>query len=265
MSAKIKVGNTKEKSSSTIRHISSFLHRLFKREEPSGDKEEEKKADTKTESKMEDVDDVRFDTAKLNECKDLVANDFNVLLYGIGSKFQLMKKLAHEYLNEVGDVLFINGASATVTIKQILGKVIQLVYSKSPSRPKVVPSRLSDQIAWLDEKLSRLARNESTTRIILVVHCLDVIVGVDQGNREAISKLGEMQRVQFVASVDNCRCFTPWDSIALSSLHFIYINHDTYLPYMKEECYFLDQYTRHEEVKERGLAFILKSLTDRHK
>ena len=262
-----------------MRLIGSFLRRIFKQESqdkyhyrsnPENEEEkkqkeakEEEKILVKTEEQKEP--EIVFDTLKLIECKDLIANDFNVLIYGIGSKFLLMKNLATDYLCEIGDVIFVNGASATVTMKQILSKIIQLVCKKGSSKPKMVPSRLSDQITWLEERLERLAKNDSNVRIVLAIHCLDVIVGVDPSNRESISKIAGLQRVQIVASIENSRCFTLWDSIALSSLHFVYINLDTYLPYLKEECYFLDQYSRNDEVKERGLIFILKSLTYRHK
>ena len=237
----------KLKAVSAMRQMGSYLNKLFKQ-----DHEEVK----------EPV--VEFDENKLDEVRDLVANEFNVLLYGIGSKFALMKTLSTEYLSEVGDVIFVNGAAA-VNPKQILGKLIQHVSKKCGMRQKTVPSRQTDQITWLEDRLSKLSKSESFTRIILVLHCFDVIIGVDTTNCETFKRIAEMKRIQIVASIENSRCFTIWDSITLSSLHFVYINQDTYLPYQKEECYFLDQYTRHEEVKERGLVFILKSLTDRHR
>lgn len=274
----------KSKISAAMKLIGSFLRRIFRPEhydanrikpmpaQEEDKKEEEHKIIEKIEpkEKMEIEEEqkseiIRFDESKLIEVKELVANDFNVLVYGIGSKFALLKTMATDHLNEIGDVIFVNGASATVNMKQILSKVIQLVCRKGSCKPKMVPSRLSDQIVWLEDRLEKLSKNDPTVRIVLVIHCLDVIMGIDPMNRDSISKLAEQQRVQLVASIENSRCFTLWDSISLSALHFVYIHMDTYLPYMKEECYFLDQYTRNEEVKEKGLAFILKSLTDRHR
>eukprot|EP00826_Nyctotherus_ovalis_P004154 TRINITY_DN10868_c0_g2_i5.p1 TRINITY_DN10868_c0_g2~~TRINITY_DN10868_c0_g2_i5.p1 ORF type:complete len:327 (+),score=91.54 TRINITY_DN10868_c0_g2_i5:119-1099(+) len=242
-----KVNNSK--SVSTIRLISSYLRESLKAGE-----------DAKSEYDSED-----FDTTRLTECKDLAQNEFNLLIYGIGSKFSLLKKLSVEYLSEVGDVIFINGASGTVLMKHIFGRVAQLLNKKCAGRSGQIPSRLLDQANWIAKCMDELRKKNLETTIVLAIHCLDVITFLDTNDVTSICKLAEVKGIRIAATIENSRCFTSWDSVSLSMLGLVYLNLDTYLPYEKEEGYFIDQYVRNEDVKDRGLAFILKSLTTRHK
>jgi len=245
-----KVTNTK--SASIIHLISSYLRGSLK------SKEEEEESKGKYEAKD-------FDTSRFIECKELIQNEFNLLIYGIGSKFMLLKKLSIEYFSEVGDVIFINGASGTVLMKHIIGRIAQLLNKKLSGLFGQIPSRLFDQVTWIRNSMSELRKRSPNAIIVLVIHCLDVVISLDSNDINNICKLGEMEGFRIVATIENSRCFTSWDSVSLSMLGFVYLNLDTYLSYEKEETYFIDQYVKNEDVKDKGLSFILKSLTSRHR
>ena len=204
-----------------------------------------------------------FDAAQLLKCKSLILNGFNVLIYGIGSKLELLRTLSEEYLSPIGDIIFINGGTGNISVKTIFEMVITLIHRKLPNEAKKYPSSFSEQAIWIKQKMTLI--KEPDLQIILVIHCFDAVYGVNNNTLNALCKLVEIEHIRVLVSIENTRAFILWSADSLSSFEFIHLQLDTYLPYTKKENYFTAQYIAKEEAKERELTLILKSLSTNQK
>ena len=192
------------------------------------------------------------------ECTNIVDNGFNLLIYGIGSKFELMKRLSDNYLPEIGDVIFINSGSGTVSIRHIFGTIIDFICGELKSKSNSIPYTLTNQTTWIKDHLEYLKTLKPQIKIILVINCFDAILGIDTVSINMLNRLLGLDEIQLVVSIENTRCFILWDA---PNLDFVNLHLDTFLPYSSCEHFFVNQYLRKNCVQECSLFFIFKSLT----
>ena len=236
----------------SITSINNYIHDVCKVEEY-----------TNAQSNTDTKKDIILNTSILNECQTLIKNNFNVLIYGFGSKFEVLKTLAANYLMEIGDVIFINGGLTTVRLKHVYAKIIHQLHRHFNIEDELIPSRIPEQITLIQNM--RLEDHDPNYRLILVIHCMDRLLDFNCTKIHALFKLVEIKAIKLIASIEDTQCSMIWDSDSLEKVQFIYMNIDTFLPYSKEERYLLEEHICNENNKELELTSLIKGFTMRHK
>ncbi|KAH7882771.1 origin recognition complex, subunit 2 [Phlebopus sp. FC_14] len=139
-----------------------------------------------------------------------LAEGFNLLFYGFGSKRALLNKFATECLSKRGHVVVVNGFQPTTTLKDILSSIeqvpgIQSMHMSSTSAEQQT-QRIHDFFA--DESSSKLR----SRHLYLVVHNIDSPTMRSPKIKNVFSLLALNPNIHLVASVDRLNAPLLWSS-----------------------------------------------------
>jgi origin recognition complex subunit 2 len=187
-------------------------------------------------------------------------NDFNILLYGIGSKKELVHKFAKEWLTD-GPVVVVNGYFPGVSLKHVLTKIIHDVLQYSDT-----------SMSWRDtnqqlEFISRVLRSPASfvKHLYVVVHNIDGRMLRKNDVQHTLSELASIPAVHMIATVDHVLSPLMWDFQCLSRYRWSWQDCTTYRPYIKETCYDTPVMGGNADVRTRGIQYVLMSLTPNHR
>jgi len=187
-----------------------------------------------------------------------LSQDFNICLYGWGSKRELLTSYAtHIYSHDnAAKIVVINGYNPSTSMRDILNTISSLL----PNLPK----KLGTQPA---EVLDRLLAHLSTSdfRITLLIHSLDGQPLRRAATQSLLARLAAHPQIRLVASADHPSFPLLWDSSARTSFNFLFHDCTTFSPYDAEVDVvdsvhqLLGRSGRRVGGKE-GVGFVLKSL-----
>lgn len=228
----------------------------------------------------------------------LLQSEFSLLLYGFGSKKELMEDFAQKTLTD-GGVVVVNGFFPGLTAKQVLVAAAAAVHRESAAnsagatphgasndalfnrialatrRPDVraAPARGGAEGRGARERPRRGEGGEigadgvngdfqPLRRLYIVLHNID---GQQLRSPEAQAILGElasMPRVHLIASVDHVNAPLLWSKREAARFNWVWQEATTFAPYALETS-FLPQLlaSKGEERHIRGAVNVLRSLT----
>ncbi|KAI5990391.1 origin recognition complex, subunit 2 [Pisolithus albus] len=136
-----------------------------------------------------------------------LAEGFNLLFYGFGSKRTILNKFATECLAKKGHVVVVNGFQPNTTLKDILASIERVpgVLSHSSSLPLSAEQRVYDFFA-------KSSQDGSRVHLYLVVHNIDSPVMRSQKIRNFLSLLALNPHVHLVASIDRLNAPLLWST-----------------------------------------------------
>ncbi|XP_063227687.1 origin recognition complex subunit 2 [Bacillus rossius redtenbacheri] len=151
---------------------------------------------------------------------------FSVMLYGIGSKRNLLMRFQELYLSHE-TVLIVNGFFPSLTIKEILDSVVKSVLGLDWSGSTADCLSLIEREFQSDENLS----------LYLIVHNIDGPTLRTHKVQDVLARLAAVRNIYLLASVDHINAPLIWDQRKLSIFNFRWWDATTLLPYMAETSF----------------------------
>ncbi|KAH8402800.1 hypothetical protein KR215_011185 [Drosophila sulfurigaster] len=152
---------------------------------------------------------------------------FNILLYGLGSKRQLLLSFHREVLaNQT--VLVINGFFPSLTLKDVLDSITSEILDAGPS-----PGNAHEAVDMIEEEFALIPE----THLYLIVHNLDGAMLRNVKAQAILSRLARVPNIHLLASIDHINTPLLWDQNKLSNFNFSWWDCTTMLPYTDETAF----------------------------
>ncbi|KFX90680.1 hypothetical protein O988_08086 [Pseudogymnoascus sp. VKM F-3808] len=187
-----------------------------------------------------------------------LSQNFNICLYGWGSKRELLTEYANHIYenNNEAKIVVVNGYNPSTSMRDVLNTIFSLV----PNAPKKLGTQPS-------EVLDRLLTHLSTTdvRITLLIHSLDGQPIRRAATQSMFARLAGHPQISIIASTDHPSFPLLWDSSARTSFNFLFHDCTTFGTYSAEVdvvdsvLQLLGRSGRRVGGKE-GVGFVLRSL-----
>eukprot|EP00095_Tigriopus_kingsejongensis_P011502 maker-scaffold56_size446035-snap-gene-3.23 protein:Tk11502 transcript:maker-scaffold56_size446035-snap-gene-3.23-mRNA-1 annotation:"origin recognition complex subunit 2-like" len=182
---------------------------------------------------------------KYKKWHSLLKQDFNIVLFGLGSKKGIIQEFQSQFL-ESESVLVVNGFFPSLTVKQILNSISVDILG-SPNSFSSIP----EQVEYIRKVLSDPEEED----IFLLIHNIDGSMLRNDKAQTTIAQLAEHPKIHLICSIDHINAPLIWDQHKLSKMNLVWFDTTTFLPYTEE--------TRNENslmVKDSG-RLALNSLT----
>lgn len=154
----------------------------------------------------------------------LLNEGYNILLYGLGSKKNILQTFHNDTLNNQ-TVIVINGFFPSLTIKDILSSITNDVLELTS-----VPGSLHDVVNIIEEEFALLPESH----LYLIIHNIDGTMLRNTKSQEILSRLAKISNIHLLASIDHINTPLIWDQRRLSDYNFSWWDCTTMLPYSEE-------------------------------
>lgn len=122
----------------------------------------------------------------------VLSEDFNVILYGVGSKRCVLQQFQSQKLNDQPCIV-VNGFFPSLTIRSILETIVIDLLENSR-----VPSNIGDTIDLIDCQLS-----ENNVDLFLIVHNIDGDMLRNSKSQAVLASLAQLKNVHMIATIDH--------------------------------------------------------------
>lgn len=154
--------------------------------------------------------------------------EFNVMLYGLGSKRSLLSDFHAEMLSSE-DCVVVNGFFPSISMKHILSVILHDILGYTGN----VGSSLIEQAESVMRAYST-ADPTISDDLYLVVHNIDGPMLRNEVSQSVLSRLASHPRIHLICSMDHVNAPLLWDQNKLSNYNFIWQDTTTLLPYSEE-------------------------------
>ncbi|XP_060639315.2 origin recognition complex subunit 2 [Anolis sagrei] len=152
---------------------------------------------------------------------------FNILLYGLGSKRDLLENFRISLLQDCVHIV-VNGFFPNVNVKSILNSITEEVLDcKSTFRSP------QDQ---LDMVMTRF-KEDPSLELYLLIHNLDSQMLRGDKSQQILGQLSSLPNVYLIASIDHINAPLMWDQAKQSMYNWLWYETTTYSPYIEETSY----------------------------
>ncbi|XP_063970685.1 origin recognition complex subunit 2-like [Lytechinus pictus] len=155
-----------------------------------------------------------------------LSNDFNILLYGLGSKRRLVEEFRRRQLKDYTSIV-INGYFPSLTVKSILNAITDDVIDDVCNH-----RNMADQLEFIEEKL-----DEMDEPLFLLIHNLDGSMLRGSKVQSVLSKVAQVNNVHILASIDHINAPLIWDQERSSTFRWMWYDVTTFDPYTDETSY----------------------------
>lgn len=149
---------------------------------------------------------------------------YNILLYGLGSKRNLLQTFYQEHLSNQ-NVIIINGFFPSLTIKEILATITNDILELES-----VSGSVHDVVNIIEEELSLVTH----FHLFLIIHNIDGNMLRNSKSQEVLSRLSKIPNIHLIASIDHINTPLIWNQIRLSEYNFSWWDCTSMLPYSDE-------------------------------
>lgn len=188
--------------------------------------------------------------------------DFNICVYGWGSKRKLLTSFAEYVYKSQTDhhsnkIVVVNGYVHNTSIRDILNTLAGAVSDHPP--------KLGSQVTEMFETLSGALEADKEKHITLIVHSIDGNPLRRSNAQTLLARLASHPQIHLIASADNPSFPLLWDSSLRSNYNFLFHDCTTFQPYMAEvdvvsEVHELLGRSGRRVGGKEGVTFVLKSL-----
>jgi origin recognition complex subunit 2 len=196
-----------------------------------------------------------------------LSQDFNICLYGWGSKKSLLMKFADHIYKAQSDhtkakIVVVNGYVHNLTLKDIFNTIAASITERG--------YKLGSQQADMLDNLLALLEEDKAQDITLIIHSMDRIPLRRPVTQTLLSRLASHPQVHLIASADHPSFPLLWDSSLRSTYNFIFHDCTTFQPYTAEvdvvdEVHELLGRSGRRVGGKEGVSFVLKSLPENAK
>lgn len=134
----------------------------------------------------------QYSISQFPKWKALLDNGYNIITYGVGSKRSILQSFHYNFLKDE-DVIVINGFYPNLTIKEILGSIIDDIYD------------LKSNTSNLKDSLKTLEKHFADTKDVLYIllHNIDGTAMRNDKMQSFLAQLVSMPNIKLITSCDN--------------------------------------------------------------
>eukprot|EP00252_Welwitschia_mirabilis_P007714 TRINITY_DN19365_c0_g1_i1.p1 TRINITY_DN19365_c0_g1~~TRINITY_DN19365_c0_g1_i1.p1 ORF type:complete len:421 (-),score=76.38 TRINITY_DN19365_c0_g1_i1:472-1734(-) len=164
---------------------------------------------------------------------------FGLLMYGFGSKKELLEDFSTSTLTD-GGVVVINGYLPTINIKNVIctiGEVLweQIQCANSSTRNKSKAPFNTQSVEEVVEFIEKGVDREDDTVVYVIVHNIDGPGLRERDVQQCLAMIAASPHVRFVASIDHVNAPLLWDKqMARAQFNWWWYHTPTYAPYNVE-------------------------------
>ena len=122
----------------------------------------------------------------------VLSENFNVILYGIGSKKTVLQRFQMEKVQNMPCIV-VKGFFPSLTVKNILETIVVDLLENTQ-----VPSNIGDVVNLIDSQLS-----ECGVDLFLIVHNIDGIMLRSSKAQSVLANLAQLKNVHLIATIDH--------------------------------------------------------------
>ncbi|XP_006862052.1 PREDICTED: origin recognition complex subunit 2 [Chrysochloris asiatica] len=152
---------------------------------------------------------------------------FNIVLYGLGSKRDLIERFRTTMLQDSVHVV-INGFFPGISVKSVLNSITEEVLDHVGTFRSVL-----DQLDWIVDKF----KQDSSLELFLLIHNLDSQMLRGDKSQQIIGQLSSLHNIYLIASIDHLNAPLMWDHAKQSLYNWLWYETTTYSPYTEETSY----------------------------
>ncbi|XP_041970939.1 origin recognition complex subunit 2 [Aricia agestis] len=178
----------------------------------------------------------------------VLSEDFNIVLYGIGSKRTILQKFQNDRLQNYPCIV-VNGFFPSLTMKNILEAIIIDLLENTH-----VPTTVGDIVNLIDTQLK-----ENNVEVFLIIHNIDGPMLRSSKSQALLANISQIKNIHTIATIDHINAPLLWDHTKLSKFRFTWWDTSTFLPYVAETSY------ESALLSHRAAALQLSSLRSVHK
>lgn len=212
------------------------------------------------------TDDMEFlqelHTRSFDQWQFELGQDFNICVYGWGSKRTLLTKFATHIYNSQPEhdhhkIIVVNGYVHNTTVRDIFSTIAGAICPH--------PQKLGSQPAEMLESLSMLLLEDNRKHITLIINSIDSTPLRRAASQNLLSRLASHPQIHLIASADHPNFPLLWDSSLRSTYNFLFHDCTTFAPYTAEidvvdEVHSLLGRSGRRVGGKEGVSFVLKSL-----
>ncbi|CAH2305997.1 origin recognition complex subunit 2 isoform X1 [Pelobates cultripes] len=152
---------------------------------------------------------------------------FNIILFGLGSKRNLIEKFRTSLLQDSLHVV-INGFFPSITVKSILNSITEEAIGHTGTFRSPL-----DQM----EFIVQMFKDNPSLELYLLVHNLDSQMLRGDKSQQVLAHLASVPRIHLLASVDHINAPLMWDQSKQSLYNWLWYETTTYSSYIEETSY----------------------------
>ncbi|EER92739.1 origin of replication complex subunit 2 [Sorghum bicolor] len=194
---------------------------------------------------------------------------FGLLMYGFGSKKQLLEDFASTTLTDF-TVIVINGYLPSVNLKQVIATIAEMFWDQTKAKRKRQPgtrAQLSQQFPSqsTEDIISFLMRQTSDDvdyPVCLLIHNVDGPALRDTESQQCLAQISCCPQVRVVASIDHVNAPLLWDKkMVHKQFKWSWYHVPTFAPYKVEGVFYPLILASGGHAQTTKTALVLQSLT----
>ncbi|XP_030065491.1 origin recognition complex subunit 2 isoform X2 [Microcaecilia unicolor] len=152
---------------------------------------------------------------------------FNIVLYGLGSKRNLLEKFRTTMLQDSVHIV-INGFFPNISVKSILNTIIEEVLNHTGGFRNPL-----DQLDFIVKAF----KEDPSLEFHLLIHNLDSQMLRGDKSQQILGQLASVPNVHVIASIDHINAPLMWDQSKQSLFNWLWYETTTYNAYVEETSY----------------------------
>ncbi|NXK26040.1 ORC2 protein, partial [Arenaria interpres] len=152
---------------------------------------------------------------------------FNIVLYGLGSKRNLLEKFRTSVLQDSVH-LVVNGYFPSITVRSILSSITEEVLDHIGTFRSPL-----DQLEFIIKRF----KEDSSLELYVLIHNLDSQMLRGERSQQILAQLSSLPTIYLIASIDHINAPLMWDQAKLSLYNWLWYETTTFSPYVEETSY----------------------------
>uniref|UniRef100_A0A8C4KCM0 Origin recognition complex subunit 2 n=1 Tax=Dromaius novaehollandiae TaxID=8790 RepID=A0A8C4KCM0_DRONO len=152
---------------------------------------------------------------------------FNIVLYGLGSKRDLLEKFRTSVLQDSVH-LVVNGYFPSITVRSILNSITEEVLEHIGTFRSPL-----DQLEFIMKRF----KEDSSLELYVLIHNLDSQMLRGERSQQILAQLSSLPSIYLIASVDHINAPLMWDQAKQSLYNWLWYETTTFSPYVEETSY----------------------------
>ncbi|XP_064518078.1 origin recognition complex subunit 2 isoform X1 [Pseudopipra pipra] len=152
---------------------------------------------------------------------------FNIVLYGLGSKRDLLEKFRTSLLQDSVH-LVVNGYFPSITVRSILNSITEEVLDHRGTFRSPL-----DQLEFITKRF----KEDSSLELYVLIHNLDSQMLRGERSQQILAQLSSLSSIYLIASIDHINAPLMWDQAKLSLYNWLWYETTTFSPYVEETSY----------------------------
>ncbi|NWV48917.1 ORC2 protein, partial [Daphoenositta chrysoptera] len=152
---------------------------------------------------------------------------FNIVLYGLGSKRDLLEKFRTSMLQDSVH-LVVNGYFPSITVRSILNSITEEVLDHIGTFRSPL-----DQLEFIIKRF----KEDSSLELYVLIHNLDSQMLRGERSQQILAQLSSLPTIYLIASIDHINAPLMWDQAKLGLYNWLWYETTTFSPYVEETSY----------------------------